>query len=487
MIDIVIVNVPYMFNTNPPMAPALLKSCVEEKGYSAVAYDLNIDFINSAMHTVSLISWMQKEDSFPEYSEWVAYKNWLTEQAQKILDYNPRWIGLSVFTKDSQLVTEDLMIALKDLDPNCKIVIGGQGADVLRGQWDCQWYELAWDSGICDSVILREGEKEIIKLLENNYTDVVFAPQLTIQELDEIPIPNFNDLDLSLYKYDNDENAITVPITASKGCVRDCTFCDVAKFWPKFRSRSGISVAKEMIALQENHGVKYFRFTDSLINGNVKEFRLMNKYLEENLQTPIKYRGQFICRPAKHMPEEDFRLMAAGGCYIVQIGMESGSERVRDHMRKKFTNADIDHSTLMLAKYGIKQHWFIFVGYPNEEEQDYQDTIDLIEKYAYLAKDGLLEIIPTGVFQMLPGTPITEDDMMHELGLDTEELAGLRTYQWTSSIYKENTFEVRAHRFLKLVDLCRKYKLVSNYEDLLSNHEKTIKMQLKLLSEKSYA
>lgn len=482
MLDLVIVNVPYVYATFPPLAGALLKSCVEEKGFTAKSVDVNLDFLHSDVCTDGIVSWMQKEDLYPNRREYNNFKKWVKSKAQEILDLKPRWIGISVFTKDSQMGAEEFVIALKDLDPDCKIVIGGQGADIARGQWNAQWYELMWDSGIVDSIILREGEKEIVNLLENNYSELVFAPQLTVEDLDQLPIPNFEDYNLEDYYYETSKSQIAVPITASKGCVRNCTFCDVGKFWPKFRSRQGENVAKEIIELNEKYGVEYFRFTDSLINGNVREFRNMNRYLESNLSNKIKYEGQFICRPAKHMPEEDFRLMSAAGCDMLQVGIESGSERVREHMRKKFSNDDIDHCAKMLAKYNIRQHWYIIVGYPNELESDYQDTLDLIDKYSYLGEQGLLEIIPTGVFQLLPGTPINSDDMMHELGIQTPDvMSGVTTYQWTSDIYKENTFEVRADRFLKLVDICREKGVLDHHEGLVSGHQKMVKLQLEKL------
>ena len=66
----------------------------------------------------------------------------------------------------------------------------------------------------------------------------------------------------------------------------------------------------------------------------------MNEYITEHIPNTITYKGQFIFRPANQMPDRDYDLMRTAGCKLVQIGVESGSERVREHMRKKFTNDD---------------------------------------------------------------------------------------------------------------------------------------------------
>ena len=123
MLDIVIVNVPYMFTNNPPVAGAVLRACVEKAGFTAEALDYNIDFVNSDVSTDDVIVWLQNETSPPKVENYVAFKAWVRECAKDILKRNARWIGISVFTKDSQLATEEFVIALKDLDPDCKIVL----------------------------------------------------------------------------------------------------------------------------------------------------------------------------------------------------------------------------------------------------------------------------------------------------------------------------------------------------------------------------
>jgi len=472
--DLAIVTVPYMFTNNPPVAGAVLKSCVEQHGFSAINLDYNLKFIKSNIATDDLVTWFQKEDSYPVYDNFLKFKEWVKECAKDILSHNARWIGISVFTKDSQLGAEEFIIALKELDPTCKIVLGGTGTEDLRSQWQKRWYELIWESDIVDSIILREGEVEIVKLLKDNYNNIVEAPQLTVEELNDVPVPNFDDFSMSDYGKDT----VTIPITGSKGCVRKCTFCNVEAFWPVFRHRSGKIVANEIIQLYEKYNIKNFKFTDSLINGSLKDFRLMNLEIAEKIPNVINYRGQYICRPQRQMPDQDYELMRDAGCSLVQIGIESGSERVRTHMKKKFSNEDIDHSTNKLAEMGIKQQWFIFVGYPIEEDEDFNDTLLLIKKWAHLRKENLLNIIPTGVFQMLDGTPITRPDMIDELGIYVDGNNAYHTYQWSSEKYPNNTYEVRSNRFLEVVDLCKKYDLITEYEDFVSMHETLIRSQM---------
>ena len=476
MHDIALVHVPYMFNTNPPLAAPLLKSCLAKHNLTAIAIDLNIKFINSKVSTPSIISWLQKPDVYPPINEYESYKQWIIEAASEVVNLKTKWIGISVFTKDSQLAAEDFACAIRKLSPTTKILIGGLGANVIRGQWSMPWYQIAYESGLVDAVIVGEAEQEIVNVIQENKSGIIKAKQLTAAELNLIPMPNFDDYDLTNYKFEIDDG-MAIPITASKGCVRNCTFCDVGKHWPNFYSRSGEKVAEEIIHFHNMYGFKYYRFTDSLINGNVKEFQAMNNKLAVELPNTIKYRGQFICRPKNQMPANDFKLMAKAGAYRVQIGIESGSENVRHHMRKKFSNSDIEYTAYSLHENNIKQSWFIFVGYPTETLQDFNDTLDMIKKYKDLSKDQMLQIIPTGVFQLLDGTPMTDDKMLHELGIEQNTLAGYQTYAWTSNIYTDNTFIERARRFRELVNLCREYNFISDFEDMVNGHLKMIDNQ----------
>lgn len=477
MHDMIIVHVPYMFNTNPPMAAPLLKACLAQHGIKAKAVDLNIQFLNSDVSTDSIIAWMQDPSSIPGIEEFRDYKSWMLNKAIELADSDAPVIGISVFTKDSQRAAEDIIAFIKERNPRKKIIVGGLGANVLQSQWDGPWYEILHETGLTDAVIIGEGEHAIVKVIKDDLRGIINATQLSSIELDFVPMPDFSDYDLTDYKTDIDDDSFAIPITASKGCVRDCTFCDVGKHWPRFHARNGESVAREIMHYHESYGFRYFRFTDSLINGNVKEFRLMNSRLAAEIPGRIKYRGQFICKPRDQMPASDFSLMADAGAYRVQIGIESGSESVRHHMRKKFSNADIEYCTYQLHRNGIRQSWFVFVGYPTETEDDFNETLRMIEKYKHLAVDQMLQIIPTGVFQLLDGTPMTEKKMLDELEIEQHMINGYQTYNWTSKRYPDNTFEARANRFKRLVSVCREHGLIGDFEDMVDGHLKMINNQ----------
>lgn len=134
-------------------------------------------------------------------------------------------------------------------------------------------------------------EHVIAKLLKENINGVYVSPQQTPEDLDNSPSPKWDDYDLSIYHKLNlsaevlDEAYMT--ITASKGCIRKCTFCDVASFWPKYVYRNPVSVADELIGAYRATGIKNFLFTDNLMNGSVTNYRKINQRLVEIIPNTI--------------------------------------------------------------------------------------------------------------------------------------------------------------------------------------------------------
>jgi hypothetical protein len=73
-------------------------------------------------------------------------------------------------------------------------------------------------------------------------------------------------------------------------------------------------------------------------------------------------------------------LWRKGGLYRVRIGTESGSQKILNEMNKKITVDEIKESIKTLAYAGIKTTTYWVIGHPGETEQDFQNTLDLIEE-----------------------------------------------------------------------------------------------------------
>ena len=414
MLDILLVNIPGTVDLSPPAAPAILKASIVKAGFSCRTLDLNIRFYSDEKFSVELETYFVtglNGELHPDAD------NLINKWAVEIASYNPRYVGISVFTYQNRIATTLLCKHLRKYS-NIKIILGGQGLSD-GGILGMQGYATDMlDQNLADFYIKSEGEQSLVELLKGNfsYNGVNSDTFSQIENLDQLPIPDYSDYEFDLYEKK------MFPITGSRGCVRACSFCDIHDHW-KYRYRSGQSIADEMITLSDRYGISSFGFTDSLVNGNLKEFKNFCSIIaEENKKgRNISWTGQYIVRPSIQVDQNYWKNLADSGGHGLAIGVETGSDAVRSHMNKRFTNADLDYTMEMLDKYNITCVFLMVFGYPTETEQDFQDTLDMFEKYSSLANRIIKNINFGSTLGILPGTPLYYNADQYGIEIDKHE------------------------------------------------------------------
>lgn len=441
--DIVFFILPKIQPDAPTVGPSVLKSHCINAGFSASVVDLNVDLYNSLGESCQHY-WFESDDVFYKEEKWNNFypliENKITEYASSICNAAPRYAGLSVFSTRSLLFAFTLINEIKKINPNQKVVVGGAG---IFHKQNLKKYQI-------DHYIKGDAELGIVELLKGNtnFPGIDSNDGYQIDNLDAVLYPDYSDIDWNDYVTD----ARTAFITGSRGCVRSCTFCDVASMWPKYRFRSGKNIAGEIIEIHKAHNIDSFEFTDSLINGSMKAFRDMCKtladYRSTSKDTNWSWQSQFIARSRLQMPPEDFELMKKSGGAMVSIGIESASEKVRNHMKKGFSNEDMWYTYEQCKNNNIKMGLMMLVGYPTETKEDFQETLHMLEQ---LKDRGYFEINPVNgtryvrrisfgpTMQIYEGMPINA--MSHDMGITDNE-----SLYW---VYQNNNIKVRIVRLLQ--------------------------------------
>lgn len=463
--SLTLVASPRTANHMPSPALAALKPCVEKAGFVCNTIDLNIElytdlkknynefkeidsYFQTDLRYISQdaldLSPLLEQKKILSKSALDLYKKHLNYWTDYIISLNTEWIGVSVLSVNSVLYTVDLCEVLKQKS-NCKIMLGGPGVSTFGISGASNFGEFMIATKLSDAYISGEGERSIVALLKGEKYD----GYQQIDNLDELPNPDYSDFDFS--KYTNKNQAVA--ITGSRGCVRNCTFCDIKSAWKHYRYRSGSSLADEIIHHHKHFGSKEFYFTDSLINGSLKAFEefldaMVDAKQSGKLSESVVWSGQFICRPIHQFTEKWFAKMKIAGAKQLHIGIESGSESVMHDMGKKLSNDDIDFTIAMLTKYEIQCDMLMIVGYPTETKDDFNQTLSLLERLNPYNEQGTISGVNLGkTMVVLPGSPIGEN--LSHWGIEYDE-----NNNWFSTKNPSLTFKERVRRRLLAQEKC---------------------------------
>lgn len=424
--------------------------------------DLNIKFFHECKNKSFDYSsfdaiWDRVVDADETQNQFI--NEFINRWVEKISREDYDFIMLSIFGISGTRFAEMFLQKVRS-QTRSTIIAGGMGVasiGLVDGE-DCYGKQLR-DRGLIDTFITGEGE-EALKLalagqegpgINNNHP-------IQIDDINDLPIPDYGIFDLDEYDY-LIPGKKDVYITGSRGCVRKCTYCDVEHYWPKFRYRSGASITQEIIENYERFGITNFYFTDSLINGSLKSFNDMcEKLAAYPFKEAISWQGQFIFRQRRSIPKDHFAMIKAAGGDTFYVGIETGSDRVRFDMGKKFTNEDIDFQFEECSKHGIKIMPLLFTGYITETLEDHHDNLDMFRRWQKYVADGTITGVELGSnLIILPGAPVHRMIDSHGIefmmGVDGE----LGKSLWWSASNPDLTIRERIRRKIEVHETAIKY------------------------------
>ena len=459
--DLLLLNVPRISLVYPPAGTSLLKGVVQQQGYSCIVKDTNFELLNSIenednFETITNYFTIPNAEITPDC--WAIIDKWYSELTEYILDLNPRFVGISVFTFECQRATQELCSRLRKCYTG-EIIIGGAGLSTtgIATQINDFGNKLKSDN-LVDYFVRGEGEYALVDILnEATGPGINNDNYVQIEDLNSLSFPDYDDV--IDYKYHYAIGRTTLPVTTSRGCVRRCSFCDIHAFWKKYTYRSGENVAQEMVHHYEKYGVKDFFFTDSLINGSLKSFRdlcriLVDYYRENNLpERFFSWGGQWIVRTPKQLLPEDYALAAQSGMNGLAMGIESLSEQIRIDMNKAFKNTDLDYTLEQFRLNNMNCYFLMIVGYPTEKQEHHLETMEQFTKYQGYAIDGtIFGVNLGGTLSIDEGSPLHQDSIHYGLSptQDDTELFGL---DWTSKDNPKLTLLQRINRRIELQEL----------------------------------
>ena len=350
---------------------------------SLASPDLGLGYLAGALkkkhHQVHILDCVNGKMNFDQFADSIA-----------ALDVDV--IGFRVFSTDLFSVKKSVQIVKKKL-PDVKIILGGAHPSAFPEQ-TLQYFTDA------DYAIQGEAEQglvDLIKYLSDRNTvrkdeipgliwkengQIRCNPPLFVQDLDALGSPDWDLINPCDYPFQTSyftRSKIVAPLIMTRGCPYHCTFCSCrAVTGHTIRTHSVPYIIHQIKFLQSKFGIKEVCFIDD-------NFLALKNPVIELCEQIIKQKIdiQWSCFGIRLdlVDEPVLRLMEKAGCYLITVGIESGSQRILDHMKKKLTLELVEKKLqLIKTETSIRVIGNFIVGYPVETEEDIRKTIRFAKK-----------------------------------------------------------------------------------------------------------
>jgi len=308
-----------------------------------------------------------------------------TEAAiRQIFLFRPKLVILN-FSTATFSADRDFALKLKKILPKTHLSAIGVHVTTLP--------ELTLIETALDSIIRGEPEATALDLAENlrgkerlryvkglsyrgNPTFVNNPARSFINNLDLLPFPARDLLKNDRYKMPIYNRPYTLVITA-RGCPNQCSFCTANLYYgTKIRMRSPENVLDEVEEILKVHKIKDITFwADTFTFDRNYVLKICQGIRERGL----KFRWMCNARVDKVDPKL-LAEMKATGCQIISYGVESGVQKILDHIGKNITLKQIRQAFRWTREAGIESAAHIIFGLPGENEETIKETIKFVKE-----------------------------------------------------------------------------------------------------------
>lgn len=311
-----------------------------------------------------------------------------------------------------------LISIIKRCHPEKKIIVGGSVGTSIP--------YIMLSKTEADIVCIGEGEVtilEVVKALENakdlkeimgiwyrGSDGKIYSNKNrpTLKDIDSIPLPAWDLFPMGIYLKNpvgapnrnkwtdgstDDIKLLSMNLFATRGCPYQCIYCYHDFMGQGHRCRSPKNIVTEIRILHEKHKVLYFHFVDDefVINKSfVFEFCRLIKELSAEIGEKISWG---CAGRVNLMSEELIVAMVDSGCVLIGYGIETGSQKMLDMIKKKTSVEQAKNAIGLTKKYLGWADCSFMIGYPGETRGTIRETIEFCKE---------LDLAPEVIFLLTP-------------------------------------------------------------------------------------
>ncbi len=274
----------------------------------------------------------------------------------------PRIVALSINYRHQVLPAFELAGLLRRHLPGAILVAGGG----VISSWRRQLRELGLRFSIFDHLVFGPGEEPLVRLAgggDEYFLDgeggVSFASDYSFAPMGEYFSPR-----------------PVLQVSTTRGCYwRGCRFCpEAATPTHPYRPMPAAAVPGMLSELQQRYGVDHFHLTDNAIPVPVLQ-ALATAPASWSWHGFVRFEAP-LCDPAL------VNGLAAGGCRMLQLGLESGSQPLLERMGKGTRLEQAARILENLRRAGIATYVYVMLGMPGEAQADAEATLQFLETHA---------------------------------------------------------------------------------------------------------
>ncbi len=338
--------------------------------------------------------------------------------ARAVDEFEPDLVGISIRNIDNGAGynTQFLLEAVRqDVVRPCKkafsgpIVIGGPAVGInavelltyfdlefaVRGDGEAAMIEFLHR---IENGMSMEGLGGLVRRVDG---DIVEDNEpLVVEDLDELPISrSYRYVDLKRYR----RYGSPIQIQTKRGCALNCIYCTYNRIeGRRWRLRDPQKVADEIETIVRETGMRYIEFTDSTFNVPLDHAKAVLRAIEaKGLDLDLRTMG---LNPGA-VDEELVDLLKRTGFRDVDLGVESGCNRMLRNLGKNFDKGTVLEAGRLLQEKGIPVTWYLLLGGPGETRESVRETFETLDRAA-----SEWDLVNVGIgLRVYNGSPVAQE------------------------------------------------------------------------------
>ena len=239
-----------------------------------------------------------------------------------------------------------------------------------------------------------------------------------------------------LSKIKNTSGKISSYLSIQEGCDKFCHFCVVPYTRGPEYSRPFKQIMDEAKILVENGAIEITLLGQNVNAYDNAGYRLSNLILEIEKFSSVK-RIRYSTSHPKDMTDDLIEVYKSSKKLmpLVHLPVQSGSNKVLDLMNRKHTINEYlkIFEKLKIINPKIKFSSDFIIGYPGENEQDFQDTLNLIKRIKFINSYSF-------IFSPRPGTVASDYNLISK-EISTRRLKEVQNQLFENQTNMNKSFE----------------------------------------------